>query len=159
MHAKTVQSHACFVSYFLIIGTVFFASVVTADSQTKRLAELPSSDVYSVVMSQTGNTLLIVNPRTYFNLVTKRVEFSFGVRNIGKRPIAGFQVSALWDMGSGGTLGTSWSRKDNKKILLPGQQIDEVDKESFKSVPYTLEIREQIKFKTSPSRLHFFIVE
>jgi hypothetical protein len=151
---KHLRGPAIFV---LLVGGVF-CGLVLGQSSTKRLTELPQSKVYSAVLSQPGNPLLIINPHAYYNLDAKRIEFRFGVRNTGKKPIIGFEVEAYWDMGTGGTLGLSWSEIANKKILFPGQQLDEVDPEKSELVPITPGILSQLKFKDSPSRLLFFCV-
>lgn len=147
----------------LLFLIVLFSMTINAqerkESPRKRFVELPASEVLITVAIQPGCPLQILNPHAYYDLDSGRMEFYFGVRNAGTKRITGFQTAACWETGTGGTLGTSWGKKGNKRVLAPGKQIDLVDKDSFQLVSLTPDLREKLELNGKPRKMIVFTVE
>jgi len=96
-----------------------------------------------MVAAQPACPLQLENARVLYNLNTKRLNYQYGFRNLGKKPIVGFQVSALFMNGTGGTLTNDWEKR--KQILMPGQAVADTDIAANQTVPLTARLRDELK--------------
>ncbi len=138
---------------------VFLSIAIQAQGNAKqekpRYAVIPPADVMLTIAAQPDCPLQLENARLLYDLSTKRIVYSYDLRNRGTKPIVGY-ISEAWRLnGTGGTLSNDWS--DSNSILLSGQvSPDDLDEKQI--VPLTKELRDELKLRSEMKMLIVLVV-
>jgi hypothetical protein len=129
--------------FLIILGLASAVSAQEVKSGKTQFAIIPTGDVVLAVAAQPDCPLRLENPRLLYNIATKRPEYDYDVRNAGKKNITGY-ITEMWRAnGTGGTL--SVPKTDKPELILPGTSIRSNEYDLAEFVPYTKEMREQMK--------------
>jgi hypothetical protein len=129
---------------FMLLLSISVVVHAQSEKSSKALfAAIPPSDILLAVASQPNCPLHLEDARLLYNVNTKRLEYEYGFRNGGNKPIVGFQVSAWLANGTGGSLTNDW--EDKHETLMPGQMIVDTDVSNDQIVPLTDQIRANLE--------------
>ena len=119
------------------------AAAQSVKQERDKFSIIPWGDVLLTVAAQPDCPLHLENPKLLWNVSQRRLEYSYDVRNSGKKAIYHFVTEAWRINGTGGTLHDN--RNDKKRLLRRGQTFldDEYLKAEF--VPFTAQMRESFK--------------
>jgi hypothetical protein len=141
--------------FLVIVLSLSIQAQENAKQEKPRYAVIPPTDVMLTVAVQPDSPLQIENAKLLYNLSTKRISYSYDLRNRGTKPIVGY-ISEAWRInGTGGTLSNDWS--DSNSILLSGQVApDDLDEKQI--VPLTKELRDELKLSSEMKMLIVLVV-
>jgi hypothetical protein len=134
-----------------------FSSFVISQSKTQSAktmySSIPPEDIFVVTLSQPDAPLRIENARLLFNLDSHQVEYSWDVRNLGRKSVSGYQIDKWWIDGTGGTTTSMF------KMPLPKGRIRRDAIPPDQIIPLTDELRQQLKKDAGMNRLIVFVLK
>jgi hypothetical protein len=115
----------------------------TAKQEKDKFSIIPWGDVLLTVAAQPDCPLRLENPKLIWNVSQRRLEYSYDVRNSGKKAIYHFVTEAWKIDGTGGTLHDD--RNDKKRILRSGTTFFDEEYVNAEFVPFSEQMRNSFK--------------